>query len=327
MMNPRENYLAYLNHEETDYVPNMYLDLAMAGGQLEWWENGPITGGEDGFGCKWIPTESAGGQPALDPFCIILDDVCDWEDVVKFPDLDAIDWEEYAGQQLKDVDRENKVLEYHTWNSVYLRFAHLLGFENALCSLYEEPEASKDLINAIADYKIRLIDYVAKYIKPDSMITYDDIATERSTFMSPDAYREFFKEPHKRMADAMLSYGIIPQKHTCGRCEEVLDDYIDEGIAAWQSAQPSNDLCGILETKGDKIGVMGGYDTQGKPAAPDATPEEVIAEVDRCYEVYGSYGRGYGFFGFVLGDPSSATYQANMGAMIQHSIELRQQGK
>ena len=47
MMNARENYLAYLNHEPVDWVPCVGVDMYMLGGQREEWENGPL--GQIGF--------------------------------------------------------------------------------------------------------------------------------------------------------------------------------------------------------------------------------------------------------------------------------------
>ena len=303
MKNYRENYLAFLNHEPLDWIPNRALEVASLGGRSETWENGPMdVGGMDGFGNNWIPTESAGNQPALDPTVIPLDDVCDWEDKVTFPDLDAIDWQRYADEQLAKANRKEKVLEYHTWNSVFLRFTHLLGFENALCSFFEEPEASKALCNEIADYKIALLERVAKYMKPDAYVHYNDVATERSLFISPETYREFIKPCHIRMNEAARSLNIIPEVHICGKCESIIEDIIEEGSVAWQSAQPMNDIAHIIETYGDKLGVVGGYDTQGIASTALASEEQLAEEVDRCYREYGRFGRSYSFLGFLMGN-------------------------
>lgn len=315
-MNNRENYLALLSHEKTEWVPNLMTSVSMLGGQLEYWENGPVEGGLDWFGNGWISTDSAGGQPALDPDNIPLEDICDWEDVVKFPDLDTIDWDAYAQQQLAMADRENTVVEYHTWNSVFLRLTHLMGFENALCAFFEEPEATMALCNAIADYKIALIERVAKYIKPDAYVHYDDVATERSLFMSPEIYREFIKPCHTRMNDAAKALDIIPEIHVCGNCTDIIPDLIDEGSVAWQSAQPMNDICKIIETYGDRISAIGGYDTQGRPSLPDVTDEEIIAEVNRCIETYGKYGFGYGFMGLFLGSMEDPEIMRKYGVLF-----------
>ena len=69
---------------------------------------------------------------------------------------------------------------------------------------------------------------------------------------------------------------------------------------AWQAAQPINDICNIIETLGDKLSVMGGYDTQGAPGQDDATDELTCSEVQRCLNEYGKYGHSYGFQGFKL---------------------------
>lgn len=307
-MNPRENYLALLNHEPTEWVPGLRIspDVAMLGARLEYWENGPLEGGLDYFGNGWIPTASAGGQPALDPDIIPLDDVCDWEDKVTFPNLDKIDWDAYAEKMLGLItSRDEQVVEYHTWNSVFLRFTHLLGFEDALCAFYEEPEASLALCNAIADYKIALLERVAKYLKPDAYVHYDDVATDRSLFMSPEVYREFIKPCHTRMNDAARALGMIPEIHVCGYCTDILEDLIEEGSQAWQSAQPVNDIPDIIERLGDRLSVIGGYDSNGKPGYPDVSDETIRADVDRCMDEYGKFGRAYGFFGFFLGTPGS----------------------
>lgn len=299
-MTPRENYLAFLNHESVDWIPVFAMDFTILGGQREWWENGPEVGGLDGFGCRWIPTESASGQPTIDGGLILLDDVCDWEDKVVFPDLDAIDWATYAEKELSFANRNEKVIEYHTWNSVFLRLTHLMGFENAMCSFFEEPEATKALCMAIADYKVALLERVAKWIKPDAYVHYDDVAAEKTLFISPEVYRDFIKPAHIRMNEAAVGMGIIPEIHICGYCTDIIPDVIDEGSVAWQSAQPSNDIKSIIETYGKKLSVMGGYNTQGRPGSPDATDEEISEEIRRCFTDYGVYGHSYGFMGFLL---------------------------
>ena len=320
-MNNRDNYLALITHEKTPWIPCISTDTAMVGGKNEVWENGPITGGFDAFGNNWIPTASAGGASALDPSIIPLDNVCDWEDKVAFPNLDAIDWQELADRQLATVNRAERVVEYHSWHSVFLRLTYLLGYEEALVAFYEEPEATKALCEAIADYKIAVLERAAKYYKPDAYVHYDDFATENNLFISPDIYRAFIKPAHTRMNDAARDLGIIPIIHICGKCEEVIPDVIEEGSQAWQSAQPMNDLERIIETYGDRFSVLGGFNTQGHVALPESTDEEIIAEVDRCIETYGRFGRGYGFFGFFAGDRTNPAIAHKSSLMISRVLE------
>ncbi len=321
-MNARENYLALLRHEPLDYIPNVFAEVCICGGGAETFENGPAGGGEDGFGCRWHATKSANGQPVPEPNFIVLEDVTAWKDVVKFPDLDQFDWKGLAKQQLAGVDRGERVVEYHSWNSQFLRLTHLMGFENGLCALYEEPEACYDLMSAITDHKIRIIERIHEYFKPDVFVNYDDVATERNLFISRKTYQELIKPQHKRMNDAAKAYGIIPVQHCCGYCQDLMEDFIEEGAVAWQAAQPSNDIEWIIQNLGDRISVIGGYDTQGLPGLPTATEEQVKAEVDRCMETYGKYGRSYGFMGFLLADADDQEAAAKMGVMMQAAARM-----
>lgn len=300
MLSPRDNYLAMLNHESYDYMPDLCLDAAMAGGAFETWENGPLGGGYDDFGLNWFCTKSANGQAVPDPTCHPVPDIEDWKKYLKLPDLTKIDWEEYAKSQLA-MATPDKVLIYGTWNSVFLRFSHLLGFEEALMAMYEEPEACYDMMSAITDYKCQLVECVAKYLKPDVITNYDDVCTERGPFMSPSVYRELIKPHHKRFNDCIRSFGILPSQHCCGFAEELIPDFIDEGAVSWEAAQPTNDLVKILENYGDKICVVGGYDTNGRPGQMDVTDEEIQAEVDRIMREYAPH-RSFAPMGFLLSD-------------------------
>jgi 4-hydroxy-3-methylbut-2-en-1-yl diphosphate synthase IspG/GcpE len=55
---------------------------------------------------------------------------------------------------------------------------------------------------------------------------------------------------------------------------------------------------GLIEKYGDRIGFIGGFDSNGPVGRESATPEAVDAEVMRCLDSYGKWHRGYCFFGF-----------------------------
>ena len=295
----KEDYLAaVVGHEKPQHLPSAMSGMVvMAGGSLETFENGPFRGGPDGFGVVWEASRSAGGQAVPASGHIVLDDITDWEDVVKFPDLDAYDWKGQAEIQLSGADRDRQLVEYGAWNAQFLRVTHLMGFMDGLCAFAEEPEACRSLIEAITDYKIRLAERVAHYFKPDFFTSYDDVATQQSLFLSPQTYRDLIKPSHKRLNDAVKAYGMMPIMHTCGHCEPLIPDFIDEGAVAWSSAQPVNDIAGILQKYGKQIAVIGGYDSNG-PAGREDAPDAVIEEeVKRCIDSYPPYG-SYVFMGF-----------------------------
>ncbi|MBQ4040791.1 MAG: hypothetical protein IJC91_06615, partial [Oscillospiraceae bacterium] len=173
------------------------------------------------------------------------------------------------------------------------------------------------------DYKVKVVERVAEYIKPDLFTSYDDTATENGTFMSPVSYRQIIKPYHKKLNDAVKAYGMIPMMHTCGKCEEIVPDFIDEGAYAWTSAQPTNDIEGILQKYGKQITVIGGYNTNGLPGLVDASEEIMDAEVKRCIETYAPYG-SYIFHGFRM---VSGTVKDFFEAMVPISKAADKYGK
>lgn len=298
-MTKKENYYAAIFGKGPEWVPNLMTEAAFVGGVLETFENGPLGGGYDGFGVKWVPSISAGGQAVPITFKPVLDDIKKWREVVKFPDIEEFDWVGLAERQLGGISREDTPVEYQSWNAQFLRLTHLMGFENALCTLIEEPEESYALMDAITDYKIKIVKKAAQYFKPDFFTSFDDVAHERGLFMSPAVYRELIKPLHKKLNDAIKDAGMLPIMHTCGKCEDIVGDFIDEGAVAWSSAQPINDIVGIQKKYGNRIGIIGGYNTNGKPGQTDAHDEVVRAEVRRCIDTYAPAGN-FIFMGFRL---------------------------
>lgn len=291
-MNNKENYLSVLKHEKRGFIVNFFLSTLSVGfgaGPGPWFEKGQLGGGLDGFGVRWVTPSSGGGAPIPAPGEFILKDITQWRKIVKFPDLDAFDWENEAKKDLATCDRNEFIVEYGCGNGVFERLGALMGFEEALMAMYEEPEECNELFTAITDYKVKFAEKVAKYYKPDAFTNYDDVATERSLFMSPKTYRELIKPHHKRLNEAVINLGMIPIYHCCGKAETIVEDMIEIGTAGWTSVQPCNDIVSVLEKYGDKIVIFGGFDSNGKPGRPDASEEEVRAEVRRCLDTYGKY--------------------------------------
>lgn len=326
-MTTKENYLAALRHESHDWVPCHLTDTAPVGFAAlngPWFEKGPQGGGYDGFGTRWIAPASGGGAAIPVTGEYILDDITKWKEKVKFPDLDEFDFAADAQRFLGDVDRNEKVVDFGSGNGPFERLAALMGFENALFSMAVEPEATKDLLIAITDYKLKVIERVHKFYRPDLFTNYDDIATELSPFMSKETYRELIKPCHTRINKACRDLGIYPVQHTCGKCDSLVEEFIDTGVQAWTSVQPINDIEGVLQKYGDRLAIIGGYDTNGAPGRTKDTAK-IAAEVRRCIDTYGKY-NSYIFFGFIIVnslDPKDL--EPLFGAMVRECVTYSHQ--
>ena len=325
-MTPRENYLATLRHEPHDYVPINNTDALMVGfGFLPGpsFEKGP---GLDGFGVNWLTPISGGGAPIPEPGKFILDSetIVDWKKIVKFPDIAQFDWETTAKQELSAGDRSMQVVDFGSGNGPYERLAALMGFEEALIAMVLEPEACRDLCDAIADYKCDVASYVKKYYDADTFTNYDDIATERGLFMSPESYRYIIKPAHIKMNKAVKDLDMIPIQHTCGKADALIEDYIETGAEAWTCIQTVNDLPEMLKKYGDRFAFMGGFNMNGAPGRPDSTAEELVEETERCFREY-AFSPAYMF----MGGKILATYDfgeifAAMGPIIQTCERMKE---
>ncbi|MDO4621724.1 MAG: uroporphyrinogen decarboxylase family protein [Eubacteriales bacterium] len=335
----KSNYVNFLNHKPTTLVPNSFVGNKVMGfGAI----NGPsIEKGDqfgdcmDGFGIRWEYPSTGGGAAIPDCNSTILDDVTEWRDKVHIPNPADFDWKaayEAECKMIGEPNRDFETVDFGFGNGVFERLAALMGFENALISLAAEPDDTYELMEAITDYKIAALDYIIDAYHPDTITYFDDCATQRNLFMSPNTYRELIKPHHKRFAQECIKRGVIPLFHCCGYAEAIVEDMIDCGWAAWTSVQISNDICGLIEKYGDRIGFIGGYDTNGEPARIDASNEIIETEVKRCLDTYGKYHKGYCFFGFRYADSLDPAEQGKAIAPIvenclAYSFQLLAAGK
>jgi hypothetical protein len=330
-LTPKENYLRCLRHEDYEYVPcaGMGIEDNFCGFTVPL-DAAPTIGAEyiDCFGVRWVPSDSTSGTLIPAPGEFMLKDITQWKKIVKIPDLEKLNWEKYADEEkaLLPIDRDKQAVIYYNTSGPWLRLAALMGFEETMIAMIEEPEACYEFFGAIIDYKIKLAEKIHKYFQADIFNSYDDFATERGLFISPETYRALLKPQHKRLIDAVRNLEMIPMQHLCGKGEICVEDYIETGTAGWNSVQPTNNLAEMLDKYGDKFCFEGGYDSTGKPGQPYASIDEVKAEVERCFREYGGK-KGYIFSGFVLAETGNKDREAKNAAIMETANRLRFAGK
>lgn len=266
--------------------------------------------GKDKYGVHQTPTASAGGMftptPTVSP---VLTDITKWREQVTLPDLDVIDWEAEAKKDYKllGIDREKFVLDLFCANGIFERLHFLMGFENALCAIMEEPEAVYEFVGAIADLKIKAVEIAAQYYKPDVFTYLDDYSHAGGLMISPETFRKIFKPHLKRIFDAINRTDMIPKFHCCGRMERLAGDFVEIGAKALDPCQPCNDITAMQKNVGSSICLMGGLDVQGVIDAPGTTEKEIRTEVRRCIDAYAG-DHAYMLYGTSLSLYDSAAY-------------------
>lgn len=228
--------LRVMHHQEPEYLPiRTDMQVGMSSILLDapfLSESNPV--GYDWFGRKWIY------EPEIRAACVdvnepLIEDITQWKDLLKFPDLSKLDWEAAAAKDTASWDRENKLVRFiigaGPWENLY----YSMNFADALCALMEEPEACKEFFEAVMDYKIQEAEYVIRYYKPDIITLHEDYGSATGLFMSPDVWRELLKPGLKRFSTFCRENGVIYQHHNCGYMASIVEEMINDcGVEAWQ---------------------------------------------------------------------------------------------
>jgi hypothetical protein len=262
MISAKENVSRLYHHEMPEFLPIMgqgIINNVPVSGIAE----RPQTGksGYDWFGVHW---EWKAGEPAPMPGPeFILEDIADWREVVKFPDLDAWDWEKAAQtDRIPQFDYENNLLYQMIHNGIFERLHEFMGFEGALCCLLTDPDEVKAYAEAMADYKCRLIDKLAEHYKPDIICYHDDWGTQKGLFFSPEVWRDIFKAPTKRIVNHCQSKGILFELHSDGDVSSLIPEIVDDLGVDGLNVMKIVDVPAMKKITGNKVVYNVFLDTQ-----------------------------------------------------------------
>lgn len=298
MQTAKQATLARLKGEKVDFIPDMSTslkDIVYPGERyIDLKHFDPYGTGPDAWGVMWT---NQGPNPAVDGNTVaknfrLFDDITEWKEKVKFPKFSKFVLKMIFKGMMKGmgVNRDEHVVSCLLLSGAFERMNQMIGFENALCAFYEEPEATKEFLNAMCDYKIKCIELAHKTLKPDVIHMHDDWGTNDNMFFSPEIWREFIKPLEKRYADKIHELGMIYMHHSCGYITQIIPDLVEIGVDAINPVMVKNDVDMIMEKYGDKITICGGLDNQFMER-PSATEEDIRQEVRAKMDKYVNKGR------------------------------------
>ena len=105
------------------------------------------------------PENTIAAMPHVTEDLKVIKDITTWRDFVKAPDIIANCsqeelWEPYLERMAK-IDRDEKLVMSFAPTGVFERLHFLMGFEDTFVNLMTEPEAMKDLCEAIGEYRYK----------------------------------------------------------------------------------------------------------------------------------------------------------------------------
>lgn len=236
---------------------------------------------------------------------------------MKFAD-DRIPWKVLAD----NYDRwraEGRWITGEFWFGFDVTHSWMVGTENLLVAMYEEPEWCTDMFETYLKLDMECFNRIwdAGY-HFDCISWPDDMGYKGTTFFSNEMYRELLKPYHKKAIDWAHDRGIYAHMHSCGDVMSRVDDLIDIKLDALNPLEVKAGMepLTLKEKYGDKLVLHGGIN-----AVLWDDKEAIIEEIRRVVPVLKQNG-GY-IFSSDHSIPKSVSLE-NFKAIVE---EVKRSGK
>ena len=177
---------------------------------------------------------------------------------------DRIPWD-FLKENYPKWKAEGRFLQLVVWFGFDVCHSHMIGTENVLMGMIEEPEWIKDVFDTYLTTSLdlcqRILDAGYEF---DGIYWYDDMGYKNTPFFSPQMYREMLKPYHKKAVDWAHERGMVTELHSCGFIEPLLPDVIDVGVEMLEriEVKAGMDPQRLKTLYGDKLAFHGGINAQ-----------------------------------------------------------------
>lgn len=240
----------------------------------------------DQYGVCWrFPEGQMGPFPVADDAHKVIKDITEWKEVLThkpfIPD-DPGYWGMLNGIAAS-TDTENQYVCAFASQGVFERLHDLMGMEDTMIAMYEEPEAVHELVDFITEVELDFCNTIMDRVQNvKALFHHDDWGTAINSFLSPDMFDEFITPAYKKIYKCWHDRGVeVIVHHNDSYSANLVPSMIEMGIDIWQGCFPNNDIPSLVKQYGDKITFMGEIETR-LIDVPDWTPEMVRAEVERA---------------------------------------------
>ena len=264
MLTKRENLLETMKGGNPDRFVNQYefLEIIMEAPLRIRPQRGETVVNEWGITLDW-PEDQLGAFPVHTGDLKVLPDITKWRDYVKAPAAVTSEerWEA-AVKHAEAVDRNDQYVTAFYASGTFEMTHMLMGMEDAMMGLYEEPECMHELIDCIVEREIAYAKQAIKYIKPNALFHHDDWGSQISSFMSPDMFEEFYVPAYKKAYGFWKDNGVeLIVHHSDSYAANLVPYMIEMGIDIWQGVMTTNNTPELIKEYGGQISFMGQLDS------------------------------------------------------------------
>lgn len=177
---------------------------------------------------------------------------------------DRIPWK-YLEENYPRWKAEGRFLQLVVWFGFDVAHTRMIGTENMLIGMYEEPEWISDVFDTYLSTSLdlcqRILDAGYEF---DGIFWCDDMGYKGSPFFSPTLYRELLKPYHKKAVDWAHERGLVTELHSCGFIEPLLADIVETGVEMLNPLEikAGMDPFKLKSLYGDKLAFHGGINAQ-----------------------------------------------------------------
>ncbi len=153
----------------------------------------------------------------------------------------------------------------------------LMGFNNFLVSLYEEPELIRMMIGDRVEFYIKLYEKAIRDTRPDFAFIWEDMCYKNGPMLSPEMFGEFLQPAYRRLTRFLTSCGIrIILVDSDGDVRKLLPHWLECGVTGVLpfEVQSGMDVVSIAEAF-PNLSIIGGIDKRRIAEGKKATNNEL----------------------------------------------------
>ncbi len=224
---PTDDYYGYFDLDKTAYI-NLDTSPRLPVRVIE--ENDEFIVATTSWGATRRTFRNRTTTPEPVDFAITTPD--DWAKIRDrmTPSDDRINWA-HLQQNYKTWREEGRWITGGLWFGFDITHSGMIGTENMLIAMLEEPEWVMDMFETELNLNLALIERVwdAGYTF-DELHWYDDMGYKGTQFFSMKLYRELLKPFHQRAIDWGHQHGCYVRLHSCGNIMPFVPELVEMGL-------------------------------------------------------------------------------------------------
>lgn len=228
-------------------------------------EDGETVTKLDGNGATFTRHKINGGAPYAVNFAIRRRK--DWEERIK-PLLTRFDsrrinpqWYSHELEAAHAAGRFFTVTDHFVFDRIH----PLVGYHTLFTAMHDDPAWVRDMADSYCEMNIiHLEELIAQKGKPDGYCIYEDMGFIGHSFISPEAYREFFQPAQTRFISWAHGLGCPVIIHSSGNVESLLPHMLETGMDCLQTLhrKAGMDVVKLYRQYGDRLSFLGGIDAR-----------------------------------------------------------------